>query len=235
MRHPTDLQKFLMGFPLFGPNKRAHRRFRKEVTARPEDCMALWQQDEQTLSVRDGVIDALLQGGLGWKSRKFIPADPCDIVFLDTHDGMDLLDTMCRIEKRFGLKLGEDILLRMESGMTLGEFVDIIPERRREALAKGLPTEESGKGKDWADRLGMTVAVVCLLLWLALMLLGNRFTEAFFGPVFQSWGLTVVGALGAVNTVLGLVVWVRKGKKMGAGVILATILSFLVALVLLEI
>ena len=135
VRHPTRLGKFLMGFPFLGPDRLAWRRFRREVGRRADDCMTLWKNDEQTRRVRDE-ITRILGRALHWgrASRKFIPEDPCEILFFVPWDwdGMDHAEVLLNMEDEYGVELHGDTL----SGMTLGEFVEMIAEKRRAEPAK---------------------------------------------------------------------------------------------------
>jgi len=146
IRHPTALHKFLMGFPLLGPDKLAYRRFREEVATRPDDCLALWKEDERTLNVRDRVFD-ILEKDMRWKSRKFIPADTCDILFFDPgilYKGEDAGLAFMRIGDLFRGSV-RDLFGRDGEKLktvTLGELVDRIAQRRTEPVNGSLPATE---------------------------------------------------------------------------------------------
>lgn len=121
MRSPTDLQKLLMGFPFFGPDRRVYRDFRRQVAARPETCRDLWKRDEATRQARDRLF-AILRDEMGWKATRFVPEDPCDIVFFDP--SMDLKDVCAflRIDERFGRTPDASRLMRMNAGELVDEL-----------------------------------------------------------------------------------------------------------------
>ena len=209
IRRPSGLQKFLTGMPLIGPDRVAYRALRREVADRPEDCLALWKQDEQTISTRDAMID-ILQKAVSWKSRKFIPDDPCEILFWDPFDGMDLLDAVYRMEKRFGVKMDGERIKEMFA-MTFGELVEAIIDKRWEATPPGYPTE-----KDHLNKLGCAVMAIPVLMVLALVVLYDCWDHAWLGPAAISWALKVTAVLGLLNVVLVIVAWARS-KKEGVG------------------
>jgi hypothetical protein len=119
MSSPTDLQKVLMGFPFFGPDRRAYREFRRQVAARPETCLDLWKQDEATRQARDRLFK-LLREEMDWEVPRFVPEDPCQILFFDPSMNLRSGCAMLRIEELLGREIDMDRLIKM----TLGDLVD---------------------------------------------------------------------------------------------------------------
>lgn len=228
VRRPKGLQKFLKGFPIIGPERSAWRAFRREVADRPEDCLALWKQDEQTLRTRDALINILCVS-LGWKGWKFIPADPCDVLFFNPRDrdGMDLLDAKYRMERQFGIKMDKERVLQVRA-MTFGELVDAILDKRWET-----PPEGFSAGKDRPNKLGCVVMAIPVLMLLAIALLSDCFKHAWLSPVAVSRAYQVTGVIGLANGVFGIIAYAASEKKGAGGFLVGAIGSFLLALILL--
>jgi len=135
LRHPSTIQRFLMGVPFLGPDRCAYRTLRKQVASRPQECLTLWPQDEQAVLVRDKILD-LLEMNMKWGSRKFIPDDPCDILFFRPTvlcQGEEAMFAFWEIGEWFGSEKVSGLLPEFRH-MSLGDMVN------RLASATAAPT-----------------------------------------------------------------------------------------------
>ena len=78
--------------------------------------------DERTRTIRHKILD-VLEKDLKWRSRKFIPKDPCDVLFSGPQrDPCAIAEALMPVEDLFSVKLDPDNL----KTMTLGELVDLL-------------------------------------------------------------------------------------------------------------
>lgn len=96
--------RVLNGIPFLGPDIRALKKFRQQILTRDETYLNSWSSDLGVLEIRDKLIEMIV-GDMEWPCGRFLPLDPCDIIFFET--GLDFSSGICisRIEKHFSVEI----------------------------------------------------------------------------------------------------------------------------------
>jgi len=91
-----------MGMPLIGPDRQAYKLFRKQISERPSSYIDAWSDNAYIIPLRNELAACIVKP-MDWPCDKFLPNDPCDIIFFDDYlefsSGCCLVD----IEKKYKL------------------------------------------------------------------------------------------------------------------------------------
>lgn len=126
----SPLGRVLNGIPFIGPDRRAFKMFRKLIRLRPENCTNYWPNDPTISEIRDRLIE-IIASDMDWRCNKFLPGDPCDILFQEEPLEFASGVCICRIEDEFSLTLPIEDLDKW----TLLQLVTYIGDHRREAAS----------------------------------------------------------------------------------------------------
>jgi len=128
-KNPSDFAKAMVGMPFICIYKRAYRQFRKEQKERGDIDPAIWASDELECWIR-GIVDDILVNEMEWVNTRFLPDDPCDILFFDPT--MDLLaaGALMAIQSRFRI----DISITDLSRLTYIQLVEFIRKRSNQCF-----------------------------------------------------------------------------------------------------
>jgi hypothetical protein len=98
---PSPMQKFLIGVPFIGLDKRLFSQFRRQLSHRDKSVLSQWESDQQIISVRDSVSQIIAKI-LHWPNSYFIPDDLCSILFFDPTPNLDSARAIMDIENKYG-------------------------------------------------------------------------------------------------------------------------------------
>lgn len=114
----------MMGMPWVGLDRRLYADFRKTVAARSDRAFSFWPKEDESVTVRQSVL-AIIQREMHWPSARFLPDDPCSILFFDPSPNMDSARAVLEIERI----LGKQPALERLSELTIGQLVAEIVRR----------------------------------------------------------------------------------------------------------
>ena len=80
MLRPTENQRFLMGIPFVGIDKRARRQLVRQLKDRGPECMRLWPDDPKVRRALQ-IISPVIKFEFDWPNTYFVPDDLCSILF----------------------------------------------------------------------------------------------------------------------------------------------------------
>jgi len=126
---PTD--KFMMGFPLIGSQRRIFADILRQLKARPAQEFQAW--DELGVEIRDAAarVTKISIEILGWpKTAVFLPEDPADILFCDRSDGLAVVEAIMAVEQYFAVEVPESLCINF-SKITFGELIAKLVELRK--------------------------------------------------------------------------------------------------------
>ncbi|UCG31805.1 MAG: hypothetical protein JSU68_09060 [Phycisphaerales bacterium] len=127
----SKFQRFLKGMPFVGPDRRALRNIRRQMTRRSEADLGAWKCEERVAAVRD-VVSRLIQECMEWPTCYFIPDDPCDILFFEPFGDLRDVDAVVAIDEQFNLPTET---LDGYWHLSFGELVDRIVKHREAQAA----------------------------------------------------------------------------------------------------
>lgn len=86
--------------PYLGSFSRARRAICRQLRLRPAVVAALWGNDPKILQVAWGVSQIVAEK-IGWPNDRFIPEDPCEIVFAGYPSGLEVAEALAEIDITF--------------------------------------------------------------------------------------------------------------------------------------
>jgi hypothetical protein len=125
------MDKFMMGFPLIGSQRRIFADILRQLKARPAQDFQAW--DELGAEMRDaaGSVTKILIENLGWpKTAVFLPEDPADIPYCDRSDGLAGVEAIMAVERYFAVEVPESLWINL-SKITFGEIIAKLVELRK--------------------------------------------------------------------------------------------------------
>jgi hypothetical protein len=129
--HLKPMDRFMMGFPLIGPQRRIYADMLRQLKARPAQASQAW--DALGTEMRDaaGSVTKILIESLGWpKTAVSLPEDPADIPFNDRSDGMAGVEAIMAVERHFAVEVPESFWINLPK-ITFGEVIAKLVELRK--------------------------------------------------------------------------------------------------------
>jgi len=108
----TSKEKFLMGMPFIGPDSKAYKDIRYQLSKRSDTDLQEWDIYPKEISkLAKRIIELYKKKGV-WPNPIFLPQDPADIAFclrFDLTDKYDLLpESMWIVEKDIGVEMEDE-------------------------------------------------------------------------------------------------------------------------------
>lgn len=127
--NPTD--KFMMGFPLIGSQRRIYADILRQLKARPAQEFQAWDSLGAEMRAAAGSVTKILIENLSWpKTAVFLPEDPADIPFCDRSDGLAGVEAIMAVEEHFAVEIPEDFAAKFRK-ITFGEVIAKLVELRK--------------------------------------------------------------------------------------------------------
>lgn len=118
----TNVQKALKGLPFLGLDRQVKRELNRELEARPEECLSLWGTIPDIIRIRD-IVSPVLQEYFFWPNLRFIPGDPCQILFWDQTNQMRDAEALAVLSDRLNTAVNAFDNLQFQ---TYQELIDAI-------------------------------------------------------------------------------------------------------------
>lgn len=119
------LQRFLRDCPLCGIDARARRILSEQLISRPDSYRQLWPTEVHNLADE---VSEVIQTENRWPNKKFIPADPCAILFWDPTLEMRIEGIMLTLSHRYGVSV--DLFADL-ARLTFGELILLLSAARK--------------------------------------------------------------------------------------------------------
>lgn len=99
----SAFEKFFLDLPYFGLKHRVKRVLESQVKSRScADFEKAWGGYGNLLRIRDSVFE-IVGEYMSWNCLRFLPLDPCEIIFWRPDDDLHLAEAVANIERRFGV------------------------------------------------------------------------------------------------------------------------------------
>lgn len=122
-KKPSPAQKFFMGTPFVGLDRRIFRAFKLKLENRNESIHNLFPEDLELSSIRDEV-STMLAKIFGWPNAWFHPDDPCNILFLSPRGDLEIVEMFLWIKDKYGVSL-DHIVNRLDE-MSFRQLIEQI-------------------------------------------------------------------------------------------------------------
>lgn len=121
----SRLQRFLVGMPFIGIDRRTRRHICWQLAQRSFGVCSYWNADDRSWKLIKEVSD-LIQDCLRWPNEHYLPDDPCEILLWEPSCVSELLaeEVMLRLSEDF--KLPETVWDRFGE-LCFGQLIEAIP------------------------------------------------------------------------------------------------------------
>jgi acyl carrier protein len=125
------MDKFMMGVPLIGPQRRIYADILRQLKARPAHAVQAWDELDAEIHDAAASVTKILVEILRWpRTAVFLPEDPADIPFCDRSDGLAAVEAIMAVERHFAVELPESLWSNL-SKITFGEMISKLVELRK--------------------------------------------------------------------------------------------------------
>jgi len=122
------MQRFLIWFPILGPQRRIYADLLHQLEARSPQEYQSWEKLGKEIQAAASSVAKILIDYLGWpKTATFLPQDPADIPFWDRRGDLATVEAIMAVEKHLGVTMPKNFWLslpKISFGVAITELVE---------------------------------------------------------------------------------------------------------------